>query len=911
MVASFAIIHRPSYYTSQPSAYYQADVEAAGVWLRGNEKLGVMEGSPVRARDFDLLCEGCNTSGRKLVKTPAFKRRALGVDITLSCPKAVSVLYAAGDDELRKTIAEAEDAAVEATVRLIETEIPLARRGRNGVRREFADFVLAKWTHSEARPETHADGTVLASVQRHHHLCIPSICVRKSDLTFGAVDTAGGIRAWKKSLGGAFRLQLATELERRGFAIERVDGDWRWTVAGVPDTVCKHFSARRSAIEAELAKAGLTSGEAPALAAAITRKNRLAKDTVDTADRITKWQSAINKLGFDPGAIVEAAREAGRKSAATRNSATVNTLIRERTALLPASLTEAEATFERRHLLEATFNALVGTGVSVEQAIKEADALVENRAIVELGATRDGVVLSTPEMIAIERRLVETAVDLAQARVAAPDPSLVRRLCRESGLSQEQTEVALAATSGARLVNVVAPAGAGKSKLMGVIARSFEGAGYAPAVSASPVEASALDGPVTNTDLPGASVVGASVAWRAALELGQSIDVPAFAIDALLTRLDSRVAAGKPAFEGRTVLLVDESSLQSSPQLARILDHVSRGSAGDRNNQCVLVLTGDEGQIRPLGPGFSARLVREAVGASTLSQIHRQRETWAREAPQAFARGDAKAALQAFDERGLVEFHDRLKPTVDALADAWQQARLNSPNEQVIVLAKSNAEARAIAAVFRDLLKREGAIGTREVLLPAVDASGNAHTLPVAAGDTLVALRRADHLGVVNGTPLVVKHVKVARLTKKITITARRGDEIIHFSPEDIADGKGRVRLANGLVSTIFRSQGITVDQTFVLLNDKFDRHDAYVSASRARGNTRYFCSRSINSSIRAASGDFHSPIDDAQRLDHLAQRLSRERVKTTTLDLVDVAQYAERHAKRQRSRQKELGHEL
>lgn len=284
---------------------------------------------------------------------------------------------------------------------------------------------------------------------------------------------------------------------------------------------------------------------------------------------------------------------------------------------------------------------------------------------------------------------------------------------------------------------------------------------------------------------------------------------------------------------------------------------------------------------------------------------------WAREAPQAFARGDAETALKAYDERGLVEFHDGLKPTVDALADAWQEARRSRPSEQITVLAKSNTEGRAVAAVLRGRLKREGVVGTREVLLPAVDASGNPHTLPVAAGDTLVALRRVDQLGVVNGTTLVVERIKVARLTKKVTITARRGDKVIQFTPDDISDGKGRVRLANGLVSTIFRAQGATVDQAFVLLSDRFDRHDAYVSASRARGDTRFFCSRSIDSSIRAASGDFHSPIDDAQRLDHLAKRLSREGIKTTTLDLIDVAEFAKAHTRRERSRRKELSHEL
>lgn len=902
MVATFAIIHRPAYYTSQPSAYYTADKEAAGVWLRGNERLGIVQGSAVRPRDFDLLCEGCDTTGKKLVKTPLFKRRVLGVDITLSSPKAVSVLYAAGDDALREEIASAERASVEATLRIIEQEIPLARRGKDGVRREHAKFTAAVFTHSEARPETHADGSVLASVQRHHHVCIPSIVERLSDSTFGALDTAGGIRSGKKLLGSVFRLQLATELERRGFAIARADDGWRWSIAGVPDKVAKFFSARRSAIEAELAKAGLTSGEAPAAAAAITRKNRRTKDTVHAVDRIAGWQEAIKDLGFDPSAIVEAAREAGREAAA-RDSAIVNALIRSRMVALPSALTESEATFERRHLLEVACNALVGTGLSVDQAVKEADALVQNRTIIELGTTRDGVVLSTPEMVATERKLVETAVNLALARVAAPDPNLVRRLCQENGLSQEQTEVALAATSGTRLVNILAPAGTGKSKLLGVVARSFEAAGYSPALGASPADTSQI------TVLPGASVVGASVAWRAAIDLGQSINVPSSAIDALLKRLDSRVAAGKPAFEDRTVLLIDESGLQSSPQLARILDHVSRESG--KNNRCILVAVGEERQIRPLGPGHPIRLLREAIGASTLSQIHRQREAWAREAPQAFARGDAAAALKAFDERGLIEFHDGLKPTVDALADAWQQARLSRPHEQITVLTKSNAEARAVAAVLRDRLKREGVVGTREVLLPEVDASGNPHTLPVAAGDTLVALRRVDRLGVVNGTPLVVERVKVARLTKKVTITARRGDQIIQITPEDIADGKGRVRLANGLVSTIFRSQGATVDQAFVLLNEKFDRHDSYVSASRARGDTRFFCSRSIDSSIRAATGDFHGAIDDAQRLDHLAQRLSRERVKTTTLDLIDVAEFAKAHIKRERNRQKELDHEL
>jgi conjugative relaxase-like TrwC/TraI family protein len=896
LVASFAIIRRPAYYTSQPSDYYRSGAESGGVWLRGNAKLRIVAGTAVDPHHFDLLCDGCDAAGNRLVSAPLFKRRAPGVDITLSSPKSVSVLYAAGGPELRASIAAAERAAVEAVLRLIEKEILLVRRGRNGIRREHAKeqgFVAAVFTHSEARPETHADGTVLASVQRHHHVCIPSICERL-DGTFGAIDTAGDIRSWKKTFGACYRLALAFELEQRGFAIDRSEDDWRWSVAGVSHRLCEYFSARRSAIERELAKAGLTSADAPAAAAAVARNSRRAKEEINDEGRFAQWHEAMHRLGFDPASVIAAAREAGEHAAIARRSENPITRIQQAVAAVPSELTEHEATFSRRHVIETACNALAGTGASVEDALKHVDDLMAGGAIVALGETREGQVLSTPEMVAIERRLVETAVDLAQARIAAPDPAHVRHLCRQNGLSEEQTEVALAATSGRRLVSILAPAGTGKSTALNAIARALEtmgnraGAGYA--------------------------VCGASVSWRASLDVGASVGVPSLAIDALLARIDRRAAEGRPAFDRETILLVDESGLQSSVQLARLVNLVDRdtGLNGPQNNLCGLIMVGDDRQLRPVGPGHSIRLVRDAIGAVSLSQIHRQRDPWAREAVLAFARGDAESGLAAFQERGLIALHDQLKSAVDALVDDWSIARLASPRERLIVLAKTNSEVRALGTALRNRLRSEGRIGQREILLSAADASGNAHALPVAVGDHLVALRRVDRLGVVNGTALEVEGIKTSRLTKTVQITARCGERRVTFSPTEFADAKGRVRLANGLVSTAFRAQGLTVDRAFVWLTDRLDRHDAYVMASRSAIETRWYGVRhSLDAGIRASCDAPDQAFDDARRLDYLAERLSRERIKSTTLDLVDVAAIAQQHAARTWSRVSELSHEL
>lgn len=95
-------------------------------------------------------------------------------------------------------------------------------------------------------------------------------------------------------------------------------------------------------------------------------------------------------------------------------------------------------------------------------------------------------------------------------------------------------------------------------------------------------------------------------------------------------------------------------------------------------------------------------------------------------------------------------------------------------------------------------------------------------------------------------------------------------------------------------------------------LTDRLDRHDAYVMASRSTAETRWYGARnSLDSGLRGSCDDPDQAIDDARRLNYLAERLSRERIKSTTLDLVDVAAIAQRHAARTRSRVSELSHEL
>ena len=727
------------------------------------------------------------------------------------------------------------------------------------MRREQGRFVVAAFSHSEARPEEHADGSVFPDVQRHHHLCFPNI-IERSDGTWGAINSVG-LRSARNALGAIFRLELASALQARGFAIQRADDGWSWTIAGVPAPLTGYFSARRKSLEDQLAAAGLTSAAAPALASAINSTERRAKVAMTEAELTQRWHDAARSLGYEPEAVIAAAVEAGRAAQAEQAAVFDRGAVR-------AELTEHDATFARCDLIEAVANGLVGTGATAMTAIQTADALVADGDVVVLAEARDGPVYSTPRMVAIERELVELVQRGANTHVAHPDKATVETLIASARLNAEQGQVVRAATAGKRLVLVQGGAGTGKSTALGAVAAAWQSAGY--------------------------KVLGASVAWRAANALGEELGIESRAIDAWLSSIDH----GNAPFPAKTCLLIEESGLQSSPQALRLLQAIDRAGGNS-----VAVMIGDEDQLRPVGPGHAMRLIREAVGATSIRTVVRQREAWARKAPRAFARGKARQALDAFADRGLVHFHENPRATVEALADRRQQLVDTAPGESVVVVARTNAEGRALSAAIRNRLRERGAIVGEDIAVEAADASGNRYMLRLAMGDKVRFLRRNDALGVVNGTEacIVAMH---ATADGRRRFVAEESGRRFDFSLADIADAKGRARLAHSYSATIFQAQGMTVDRALVLLSANFDRHDAYVASSRARERTEFFIdTKALERELDQVQQPEPGEATTEARMAFLARRLSRASLKTNALD------YAQNG--RARARRKELEHEL
>ena len=251
------------------------------------------------------------------------------------------------------------------------------------------------------------------------------------------------------------------------------------------------------------------------------------------------------------------------------------------------------------------------------------------------------------------------------------------------------------------------------------------------------------------------------------------------------------------------------------------------------------------------------------------------------------AKGRVAEALNAFAERGPVTACNGGRATVGALVDAWQRAHVKSPGTSTLLIAKSNAQVRAINDEVRVRRQLEGQIRGREIKLSAVTASGHTQFLRLAAGDSIRFLARQDALRVINGTIATIDKIQGSKSNPRIT--ARIGDRKVAFKVSDIADEAGRARLTHAYASTIYGAQGLTVDQAFVLISPNMNRHDLLVASSRGRDRTEHFIdNREVDAQIRVGlplSERQSAQVEAETRLSWLATRLSRVQVKTCTLD--------------------------
>jgi len=240
-----------------------------------------------------------------------------------------------------------------------------------------------------------------------------------------------------------------------------------------------------------------------------------------------------------------------------------------------------------------------------------------------------------------------------------------------------------------------------------------------------------------------------------------------------------------------------------------------------------LVLVGDPDQLQPIEAGTPFRGIVNDHGAARLTEIHRQKTDWQKQASRDLAMGEMAKAVDQYRKHDAVTHTNDRPSAIEALVETYvMDAAASGTAKSRLAFAHKRKDVHALNQAIRTALRSD------ENAFPETMFSTDTGTRAFAAHDRIVFTRNDKEIGVKNGMLGTV----VSAGDSEISV-ALDGDKNrqVRFDPRDFRS------FDHGYAVTIHKSQGATVDQAYVLATRSMDRHLAYVAMTRHRDDMRLF----------------------------------------------------------------------
>src|SRR6266511_3205181 len=764
--------------------------------------------------------------------------RVAALDHCFSSPKSVSMLAGAGGEQVRRQVADARGEALQVALGYLERHGVGVRREHNGTDRYLAKGGLLGigFEHRVSRA---------GDPQYHTHVLVQN-AAKGPDGRWTALDSDrlyAHLMAADRVYLAAERAALSERLGVRWTPVEQRSGAAE--IVGLDDrALVERFSKRSSEIDDWLDEHGLAGIKASSAAAVATRAP---KDHAEDEQSVyARWTRELAEAGVGELELAMLGGHGrGRPARPEELQAALDALAG------PQGLTEQAGTFIRADVVDQLAKRLP-VAASAETCLRQleqvADQFLAERAVPVARDQRLGVQrYSTPELLALEQRLIGAAVertDDACGVVRSETLRLVLERHPTRGPDQDAM-VRDVCQSGAGVSLVVGRAGTGKTWALGLAREALELDGY--------------------------QVIGTAPTGIATVSLQDEGFADVRTVDRLL--LDLR--HGRLELDERTVLVVDEAGMVSTRKLAPLLAAAERAGAK-------VVPVGDDRQFSSIDTGGGFRGLRLRLGASELTVNRRQVQEWERHAIDLVREQRIEEAIAVYAEHDRIRAFESRDELALALVDQWWQA--HQADQDAVILAHRRAEVDRLNSVCQQLRELAGQLGAER--LQVADRQ-------VAVGDRVVLGANAlQRLGVANGTTGTV----VGLDSRQRSLTLRTDDAAPRTVqlPGWYLDARTRPgasrRVDLAYARTDMRSQGLTKQRALLSLDGCEDTQGLYVQLSRGKQRTDLF----LVVGPEPLAPDEEAPHPHARRDplgpdDLLARIMTRDGAKTLASDTADT----------------------
>jgi conjugative relaxase-like TrwC/TraI family protein len=814
------------------------------------------------------------------------RQSPLYFDLTVSLSKSISIFHASLGENARQAhqrgdqqaeqhwsglVAEVDQMiqqAVWAGFDYFQREAGYTRTGSHASRvdgRETgqwheADLAVAHWLQHTSR-----DG----DMQLHVHSQIAHTARTVMDGKWRAPDSYG----YNEHIGAVAAIvsQHLEEALTRRFGVEWVarDDGHGFEIKGISGEMMRLFSSRRESITHDLraraARFEAGYGRPPSqrelaqLAQASNFRTRAAKDgALDFTQLRAGWADKLARsLGVPLSSVAPSVWGQGGGHASTRtqdpdpSGPRLSPLNLTRAAQKAIALAQQEkSTWTRADVVKYLGRVMPRTGMNPAAAAARLEGLADRALASEFEQVacleapeavqvprsllradgrsvyqrHGGVKYATRVQLSMEERMVTLAhadgapamTRVGAARALGADLArLERALARraqdtqgqhtQNGLREDQAAAALSVLTDGKRVSVInAPAGSGKTRVLAEAARAWAAAGMGRAFGITPSQAS------RNT-----LAAGVADSYNSAQFLGH---LPGH-----------RGARGAVGVEPGALLLIDEASMISNPDLADLISEAEARGAK-------VILAGDTGQLQAVENGGGMSLLAGVLGYVQLAEPVRFHADWERAASLRLRDGDV-SVLADYDQHARIKGGDPER-MMDAAASAY--VALTLEGKDALLMAADHARRRELSRRIRDDLVHLGVVDSG----PGVRIADG---VTASVGDLIVCTKN-DH-SVEAGEP---SRTLANGDLLRIEAVTKRGLVVRRALDTDPQTGQRRWTERNfayrdyrnselGYAVTDHVAQSRTVHTGLALFTGTEDRQHAYVALSRGTDNNLAF----------------------------------------------------------------------
>ncbi|WP_371254221.1 AAA family ATPase [Orientia tsutsugamushi] len=318
----------------------------------------------------------------------------------------------------------------------------------------------------------------------------------------------------------------------------------------------------------------------------------------------------------------------------------------------------------------------------------------------------------------------------------------------------------------------------------------------------------------------------------------------------------------KKIFMKGSLIVVDEAGMVGTKAYAELFRVV-------RNNYCQLILAGDEKQLASIERGGMFEMLSNNFGSHVLIDIRRQSENWSREAATKFAESNILSGITLLRQNKCVKFDNTLQDSINKLIYDWSLSKFKLHEKLVITVR--NKDVDILNSSIRSLLKANGTLQGTEYRRSIAGRKES-----YMAGDRIVFQKSDKDLQIQNS-----EFATLTSVNKNEFVAKTDAGKEVSFDPS-------KIQFKHGYASTVYKAQGASIKDVYVLHNGISNISSSYVAMTRHIEKLQLYCNKKATVSINSLINQLSRPNDKSASITlKTAHDLEKERTKTTVFSKV------------------------